>query len=343
MIKLDQLTDHQEIFEAHPELFHYTDRNGIAGILASQSLWATHFRYLNDTTEIQLMRHTLADRLFPIIKKEILSEYRNAGINKRKRMAKQGGVNRIARAEASNLGDIYYRVAFEDTESGPALGTPYITSFCAHTSDGGYEQENGLLSQWRGYGREGGYAIVFDTKKLAEMYMAEADKYYYSFLQLGDVVYGDDGDAFDEEFGPKIKKIIARLQQFTETGEFGSSGNYVDILSMFTRLKHRGFREEREVRAVAFPITREIEDHNKRLVPNYVSPNKPMKEMKYRSDGAPYIEMLNLDKKARLPIKRIIVGPQTDQAQAEQEIRRIMGKRRIKINRSETPISWSKD
>ncbi len=29
-------------------------------------------------------------------------------------------------------------------------------------------QNDGLLSQWRGYGKDGGYALVFDSQKLEE-------------------------------------------------------------------------------------------------------------------------------------------------------------------------------
>jgi hypothetical protein len=32
-------------------LFHYTDQNGLDGILSSDCIWATHYRFLNDLTE----------------------------------------------------------------------------------------------------------------------------------------------------------------------------------------------------------------------------------------------------------------------------------------------------
>jgi hypothetical protein len=38
--------------DAIPDLFHYTDANGLLGILRSRSLWATHFQSLNDTSEM---------------------------------------------------------------------------------------------------------------------------------------------------------------------------------------------------------------------------------------------------------------------------------------------------
>jgi hypothetical protein len=44
-----QMTNH-----AQPEwLYHYTDQNGLSGILKSECLWATHHRFLNDISERQ--------------------------------------------------------------------------------------------------------------------------------------------------------------------------------------------------------------------------------------------------------------------------------------------------
>jgi hypothetical protein len=36
-------------------LYHYTDQKGLLGILESKQLWATHYRYLNDTSEGQIV------------------------------------------------------------------------------------------------------------------------------------------------------------------------------------------------------------------------------------------------------------------------------------------------
>lgn len=36
----------------HPELHHYTTYVGLKGIYRSNTLWATHFAHLNDTTEV---------------------------------------------------------------------------------------------------------------------------------------------------------------------------------------------------------------------------------------------------------------------------------------------------
>ena len=111
---------------------------------------------------------------------------------------------------------------------------------------------------------------------------------------------------------------------------------------MFTRLKHQGFFEEREVRSVAFPMTEEIEENYKTMDPTYVSPGKPMKRIHVRRDGAPYIEMFDLGEEIFLPIKRIIVGPQKNQARSKAEIEVLVGKN-VEVHCSETPLSWPAD
>ena len=188
---------------------------------------------------------------------------------------------------------------------------------------------------------KGGYAIVFNTKKLVDLYRLEGEKYYYLTSHIGDVVYQGDEKRFEEEFGDGIAKIKDGFLKFIETGGWEVAEIFGDVMSMFTRLKHRGFFEEREVRSVAIPMTAEIEDEY-RHVPNHVSPDRPMKKILIREDGAPYIEMFDFDEKTPLPITRIIVGPQKNQAQSIKEIENLIEKN-IEVNCSETPLSWPSD
>jgi hypothetical protein len=48
-----------------------------------------------------------------------------------------------------------------------------LTSFCGVANS--VISESGLLSQWRGYGIDGGYAIVFDTKALKALVAQEKE------------------------------------------------------------------------------------------------------------------------------------------------------------------------
>jgi hypothetical protein len=40
-------------------LYHYTDQNGLLGIINKGSIWATHYQYLNDTSEFQKAKEIL--------------------------------------------------------------------------------------------------------------------------------------------------------------------------------------------------------------------------------------------------------------------------------------------
>ena len=47
------------ISERHPELLHYTNIGGLKGIIKSNSIWATHYLFLNDTQEMLCLKRFL--------------------------------------------------------------------------------------------------------------------------------------------------------------------------------------------------------------------------------------------------------------------------------------------
>lgn len=118
------------LFEAEPppELYHYTDLDGVAGILNSRSLYLSKISTLNDTSEI-----TLAVQLF----KALASE----------------AVGQIDRDEAALL-----RLAAD------RLDHFRRTNICV----GSFCEEQDQLNQWRSYGNDGrGIAVGFHTGELA--------------------------------------------------------------------------------------------------------------------------------------------------------------------------------
>jgi hypothetical protein len=48
-----------ETMSRHPELYHYTKPAAFDGIVASQTLWCSHYREMLDTDEVRLMRDLL--------------------------------------------------------------------------------------------------------------------------------------------------------------------------------------------------------------------------------------------------------------------------------------------
>jgi hypothetical protein len=103
-----------------------------------------------------------------------------------------------------------------------------------------------------------------------------------------------------------------------------------------TRYKHRGFSEEREVRIVLSPTD------NKLLETAKKAGEKDRRELKricFRDKLAPYIALFD-KAKAKLPIKRIIVGPHADKERRLARLKSHLALRdlEIAVSYSETPL-----
>jgi hypothetical protein len=127
----DQLLSHWFPLHENPPraLYHYTSAEGLLGIVRTQSLWSTHFSYLNDPSEVahahSLIQQVLSARLEsspPPLSRELFA--------------------RSLRAINPHDGMYQY----------------FVTSFCEAAD---------LLGQWRAYSNYGGgYAIGFDARHL---------------------------------------------------------------------------------------------------------------------------------------------------------------------------------
>lgn len=130
-IGIDQLPS-RALFEAPPpaELFHYTDLDGVAGILESRYLWLSKVSTLNDTSEI------------------------NLAVQHFKTLAHEAAGS-LAMDEAKLL-----QAAAE------ALDHFRRTNICV----GSFCEEEDQLGQWRSYGNDGrGIAIGFASAELVRL------------------------------------------------------------------------------------------------------------------------------------------------------------------------------
>lgn len=111
-------------------LYHYTDMNGLLGIVQSSSIWATEIHYLNDS-----MEYAYAARL---LEKTASSRY-----------------------ESLDKDQSHVLEKFVDTAKIIAQSTnAFVACFTEERDD---------LSQWRAYSHSGpGYCIGFDKTKLAK-------------------------------------------------------------------------------------------------------------------------------------------------------------------------------
>lgn len=310
--------------EAHSELLHYTGASGLLGILQSDSLRATHSAYLNDSTEISFF---FERRLVNVLEEGIRAEL---AADPELRVLPQfastpqetdAAVARYVRAMANAIQETTRR-----------FNEPYLTCFSAPAND--RIRADGLLSQWRGYGKDGGYALVFDTKRLEELLVLEATSFSYQYAHWGDVHYHqDDGDLAAAE--PEIHEEEAKLR--SAIGRYIKNHNQAELEETFQPIamlsclyKHWGFHEEREVRIVAIPPNEEL------IIEGQANGElRPIRSRNVFIRGGtpvPYIDLFARNPpngEFRLPIKRVIVGPHVQSQLRRQAVEQVLRTRGV--------------
>lgn len=321
---------------SHPELHHYTTFGGLSGVVQSNSIWASHFSELNDATEVIHLREpfarALSERFF-----QTLSDRQRMSLRVRRAVKESGGLQKSADDLARDLVNGIYKVTFEDNDE-YSFGEPFIASFCSHSGDRSYEQTHGLLSQWRGYGGDGGFCIVFDTAGLGGLLSQEWAANYWTHLNISAVEYATD----DLDIRVTFSGIIGLFNTFVEgIIEKDSPPPMEDAFAPFvsgaTLFKHQGFKEEREVRIVAIPSTRELRERQLSEYPNLRLP--PVKDIGTRvinGRNRRYIALFGFPG-SMLPIKRVIVGPSSHQQNNYDRARTLLGDG-IEITVSATPF-----
>jgi len=202
-----------------PELvYHYTSASGLLGIISTGSLWMTDIEFVNDAEELAYARASVLDEL-------------------------QVRAYEIAAPEVDGYADpdgsraeVLRNVARELEQSPQAHPSRtyhvYAACFC----------ENGdLLSQWRAYGGDGGYAIGFRTAALLEV------RTLLESVHFAKVTYGlDDARHY----------LAAMLEAVAPhpTAHPGVQGN-VQLMSLVlptvAAIKHPTFAEEQEWRLLS--------------------------------------------------------------------------------------------
>jgi hypothetical protein len=309
-------------FASAAELYHYTSAAGLQGILENQELWATNIDFLNDTEE----RVGFLDKRLPHLLEVAIDRAieRNSTLHS----------SRFVEALSSNpevrsgfLRDIRTQIrsqalSFDET---------YTISFCHPPV---FDPNDGLLSQWRGYGKDGGYAIVFDTNGLMRLLEAEAAQYNYQHLAMTDVEYfGRDITAsarFQDTIQNEIwlQNAIADFVLTNETSKLEPTYSLIKILSCSS--KHKGFSEEAEVRIIATPA---VPDD-----PPHALPEKGIREKHFRSANGlliPYIKIFGRAKAIGmhpLPITKIIVGPHPERLSRKKALEIMLQKMKIDVD-----------
>ena len=328
----------KEIWEEHESVFHYTNKAGLEGVLKSQALHATHYKYLNDTSEMVQLKPRLEELIRPSIEKTILELLKN-GVRAEQIVNKLGGLKPAAQSEAKTVADVLYRISFGGNGRGRYF-QPYVASFCSHRGD--YEAKNGLLSQWRVYAAGDGFAIVFDTKALLEFLRRDADEFAYNTFQFGDVINDGDAEGFAREFSELIEHIQRVYPEIFYRQEPDLRPLFGQFVSAASRFKHRGFSEECEVRVVLSPISEQWFDELKSTGDEsfFKIASKKIKSTQFKAGMTPFI-VVGEAENFRLPIRSIIIGPGLYGPLKKEALERFIEIKRldIEVRLSETPLS----
>lgn len=236
-------------------LYHYTDTAGLHGILGTPrelpvtvrpfrpdeltsclygTMWATDIRYLNDSQELRFGAGDLAAA--------IDAEAEGSG--------RQPKAAEMLRGIADDVRQGKFDLTWEGSTR---TASRYVTCFCTRGD---------LLSQWRGYGSGGGYAIGFKRTHMGhfstvdESLIKHEESYPYALTaQLAPptpIVY--DADAIADGFRGTARGL-ARVADRAADGDTEAIEDYPDIFRLvcaaqLASIKHSSFREEREHRVI---------------------------------------------------------------------------------------------
>jgi integrase len=170
---------------------------------------------------------------------------------------------------------------------------------------------NGLLSQWRGYGGDGGYAIVFDTGRLKEALCTENIVHAYAtFCVLPVEYFPPDGGAdrlFQFEESRETEEFLRSdfMNRLKVQASTLDSPQFAALNILSALYKSQGFEEEQEIRVMVMPASDQTKLDNAGILQKAAAP-----QFRPRNGTlVPYLDLNLLDGSNRLPVTRIIVGP----------------------------------
>lgn len=236
-------------------LFHYTSADGLIGILKNEEIWSTAYYCSNDKSELSAGNGILTPAFLRATQKmiedndQMVRIISNRGID----------INEHARK-------------FESRIISHALNAlcAYITCFCMPTKKEDFS--HGILSQWRAYGVDGGYAIQFSRKKLQSAINFVNNEQGLSY-EIGNVYYTAENalksevlrhtDAFIQAYRDDLNKICSINDILSGKLSINPIENLIgeplgSLLDYIIQTKNQHFSEERECRlSLIEPISSE--------------------------------------------------------------------------------------
>lgn len=287
-------------------LYHYTNFDGLKGILDTKELWLTERKCLNDMSEFIYSK----DLMIKIISNQLLFEHivRDLDLTDVQANKVHEFTNQI-----KNLSlEIWKRILAK-------MGSAYIFSFCKHEDE--KIKKNGLLSMWRAYGQENSYMLEFEDGKLLRRKINKLpcalSKVFYD--EYNEITAIDEiiVDTFKEYIGEISKDLLGNSNQNENALVMPKHVNASAFLVGF--IKHFGFYEENEYRLLLIDL------ENKQ---NILLRKKNQKLIAYTK-----LPIKNLPK----ILKRIVIGPQSEQTKQKEYLEKYL--KQIGFNDTAVEIS----
>jgi hypothetical protein len=227
-------------------LSHYTDFRGLVGIVKSQSLRATEFSTMNDSSEFVYALQILGEEAV----RKFKTEFPDKSIF--------GDV--LSGDYAQSVSRQFSEFLKSVILSNAGYGSYFTTSFARGKNED--EDERGILTLWDRYTQLKGYCLQFDVNKIFKRIRTEADRYSYELIDAFEVEYGID------QKSAQFVKLASNLCYFTIESVLRDLGR-LDLMGRTKKLpfelfaselilyclRHKDpqFIDEREFRIIASP------------------------------------------------------------------------------------------
>lgn len=179
-----------------------------------------------------------------------------------------------------------------------------------------FTEEGDLLSQWRGYCPKGGFSVGFSSNLLSEV----ANK-HDSFLAPCIYDFKTQKQLLEEllvSYSNKYEESVKKDSQ-NNPDQIAHSLSNEFVISLFAiapMLKHDSFKEEKEWRIVSSKL---------RVAP----------DIKFRANESsiiPYIEMALCNDESEIELKKIFIGPASNNEYSREAVLQLLRKNRIPEN-----------
>ncbi|MCK1517266.1 DUF2971 domain-containing protein [Bradyrhizobium sp. 190] len=277
-------------FAARPLLAHYTSIKVMENILSTSEVWFSNPLFMNDHQEL-VSGLGEGTRFF-------------SNLDNLKKPA--GG----SPERAQILQNAYFGF-FRHFDEHQAFDT-YIFCLAEHRP----EDDDGLLSMWRGYGQHGnGAALVFDSSKL-------------TMVPTSPLLFSKVSYVSNEERASRVQLVMEAWSTQTESLQLSDEKLHLASYVAFSLIKmhalttkHAGFSEENEWRVIYYP-DRDVANALKPYLQYHIGDRGVEPKLKYRIG---HIAGVSADDLAleRL-MHRIILGPSVSSPLARRGVERML-------------------